>query len=96
MNKELIKQKMQELIEMTSNFCNEHLDEEYKHLCEKLIHKMSRKRNSPFLYGRIENWAAAVVYVIGSINFLFDRSFKPYITTDDICNYFSTSKSTTA
>jgi len=32
----------------------------------------------------------------GSINFLFDKSFEPYATADDICNFFATSKSTTA
>ncbi len=86
---------MQKLIEMTARFCDEHLDEEYKQLCEKLIRKMSRKRNVPFLSGRIEIWAAAIVYAIGSINF-FDRNFEPYVSGDDIYNYFDTSKSTTS
>jgi len=57
---------------------------------------MKRKRNVPFVLGRVEIWAAAIIYSIGSVNFLFDKSFKPYATTDDICNYFGTSKSTTA
>ena len=57
---------------------------------------MSRKRTVPFLSGRMEIWAAAVVYALGSINFLFDKSFEPYATADDICNFFATSKSTTA
>lgn len=95
-DKAIIVEKTQKLIEMTGGFCDECLDEDYKQLCEKLIRKMSRKRNVPFLYGRIEIWAAATVYAIGSINFLFDKSFEPYATADDICNYFSTSKSTTS
>lgn len=95
-DKTLVEEKMQKLIEMTARFCDEHLDEEYKQLCEKLIRKMSRKRNVPFLSGRIEIWAAAIVYAIGSINFLFDRNFGPYVSGDDICNYFGTSKSTTS
>ena len=80
---------------MTDGFCGEYLDEEYKHLCEKLIQKMARKRNVPFLSGKIEIWAAAVVCAIGSINFLSDRSFKPFASLGDICDYFGTSKSTT-
>jgi hypothetical protein len=95
-DKVLIEEKMQKLIEMTAGFCDEYLDEDYKQLCEKLIRKMSRKRNVPFLSGRIEIWAAAIVYAIGSINFLFDHSFEPYASADDICNYFGTSKSTTS
>lgn len=93
-DKVIITEKTQRLIEMTTGFCDEYLDEDYKQLCEKLIRKMSRKRNVPFLSGRIEIWAAAIVYAIGSINFLFDKSFEPYASGEDICNYFGTSKST--
>lgn len=94
--KMVIAERMKILIEMTGGFCDAYLDEDYKQLCEKLIRKMSRKRTVPFLSGRIEIWAAAIVYAIGSINFLFDRNFKPYVSGDDICNYFHTSKSTTS
>ncbi len=83
------------LIQMTNDFCDQHLDEEYKALCEKMIRKMSRKRTVPFLSGRIEIWAAGIVYAIGGINFLFDKSFQPYISPTDLCEYFGTSKSTT-
>lgn len=94
-DKELINLKSEKLIEMTSGFCQECLDEEYQGLCEKLIRKIARKRNVPFLSGRIDIWAAAIVYVIGSINFLFDQSFEPYASAADICGYFGVSKSTT-
>jgi hypothetical protein len=82
----------EKLIQMTSGFCEKYLDEEYKELCEKLIRKMSRKRVVPFLSGKIEIWAAGVVYALGGINFLFDKNSKPHATPDDICNYFGTSK----
>jgi len=95
-DKAIGEEKMKGLIEMTGSFCNQYLDEDYKQLCQKLIRKMSRKRHVPFLSGRMEIWAAAIVYARGSINFLFDTSFKPYATADDICNYFGTSKSTTS
>jgi len=94
--KKMIEEKTQQLIGMTGSFCQQFLDEDYKQLCEKLIMKMSRKRVVPFLSGRMEIWAAAVVYALGSINFLFDKSFAPYATGEDICNFFGTSKSTTA
>lgn len=94
--KTIIEEKSQKLIEMTGKFCREFLDEDYRQLCEKLIKKMSRKRAVPFLSGRTEIWAAAVVYSLGSINFLFDKSFKPFATAEDICNYFGTTRSTTS
>jgi hypothetical protein len=95
-DKALIEERKQKLSELTAGFCDSHLDEDYKQLCEKLIQKMARKRTVPFLSGRIEIWAAAIVYALGQINFLSDRSFEPYASADDICNYFDTSKSTTS
>lgn len=87
---------MVSLIEMTSQFSDEYLDDEYKKLCEKLINKMSRKRNVPFLTGRLNIWAASVVHAIGSVNFLFDSSFSPYSSLDTLTAHFKTSKSTTS
>lgn len=95
-DRELVKQKKDALIKMTDEFADRYLDEEYKMLCRKLIEKMSRKRQVPFLSGRLEIWAAAIVYAIGQINFLFDKSFEPYISAADLCKYFGTSQSTTS
>ncbi len=55
---------------------------------------MARKHIVPFLSGRLETWGAAVVYAVGQINFLFDKSFEPYIAPDDICNHFGGKQST--
>lgn len=95
-DKVVVEEKAKKLIEMTSGFSDKYLDEDYKQLCEKLILKMKRKRNVPFASGKLEIWAAAIIYALGRVNFLFDKSFKPYATADDICNYFKTSKSTTS
>jgi hypothetical protein len=90
------KQKEAKLIEMTSVFCNQKLDVDYLQLCEKLIKKLGRKRDVPFKRGKLEIWAAAVIHAIGSINFLFDKSFEPYVTAEQICEYFGTKKTTTS
>lgn len=95
-DKVVIEEKAKKLVEMTEGFCDKYLDEDYKQLCQKLIIKMKRKRNVPFLSGKLEIWAAAIIYALGRINFLFDKSFEPYVSGDDICNYFGTSKSTTS
>ena len=84
----------QELIEMTGEFCDQYLDEDYKQLAEDLILKMKRKRQVPFLRGRVNTWAAAIIYALGQINFLFDRSFEPYVAAGDIPKYFGVSQST--
>jgi len=79
---------------MTRAFCAQKLNTEYSRLCEILVKKIGRKRDVPFQRGKLKIWAAAVVNAIGSINFLFDKSFEPYITTDQINEYFGTKNST--
>lgn len=94
MTKQEIKQREENLLQMTKTFCSQKLDDDYLQLCEKLIKKLGRKREVPFQRGKLEIWAAAVVYAIGSINFLFDKSFEPYLTTEQINDYFGTKNST--
>jgi hypothetical protein len=91
----MVNEKKLRLIELTSGFCKVFLDDEYNQLCEKMINKMARKRNVPFLSGRLNIWASAIIHALGTINFLFDKNFEPYVSVSDICNYFNTSKSTT-
>lgn len=93
MTKEEIKIKEKRLLELTNSFCKEKLNDDYYRLCEKLILKLGRKRDVPFKSGKLEIWAAAVVQAIGSINFLFDKSFEPYVTATEISEYFGTKKS---
>ncbi|MCX6328396.1 MAG: DUF6398 domain-containing protein [Bacteroidia bacterium] len=94
MNKKEIKESEEKLIGLTNSFCTQKLNFEYKRLCMNLVKRLGRKRDVPFQRGRIEIWAAAVIYTIGSINFLFDKSFKPFVKPDDICEYFDTKRST--
>lgn len=94
--KEKLKMREDEIAAMAMKFCEEKLDEDYKLLCEKMVRKLGRKRTKPLATGRLEIWAAAVVYTIGAMNFLFDKSFEPYVPSSDINVYFGTSSSTVA
>ena len=94
MTKEQLKEKEKQLLEITGAFCEQKLNDEYFVLCEKLVKKMGRKRDVPFTRGKLEIWAAAVVHAIGSINFLFDRSFEPYISSKEMNEYFGTKGAT--
>lgn len=94
--KDAIKQRTETLITMTGEFCDQFLDQEFKALCEKMIRKMARKKTVPFMSGKIEIWAAAIVYVLARINFAFDKSKQPYTTPDEVCRHFGTNKTTTS
>ncbi len=79
---------------MAGAFCTQKLDEEYFQLSQKLIKKLGRKRNVPFESGKIEIWAAGIIHALGLINFLFDKSFEPYVTVNEINDHFGTKQST--
>ncbi|WP_170287522.1 DUF6398 domain-containing protein [Aquibacillus halophilus] len=94
--KEKVEEKKSQLLELTHAFSDEFLNEEYEEIIDKLILKMSRKREVPFLTGKIEIWAAAVIHALGTINFLFDKDNKPYVLSSQICDFFETKQSTTS
>ena len=89
-----IKLKQEQLIELTSKFCDDNLSDDYKEQCIKLIEKLGRKHNVPFKRGKLEIWFGGIIYVIARENFLFDISNPYYLTGDLICDYFNTKKST--
>lgn len=93
MSKDELKLRVERISALATGFCAQKLDEEYVGLVEKIIGKLSRKRPSPLLRGKEEIWAAGVVHAIGQVNFLYDKSFQPYISFDELNEYFGTSKS---
>jgi hypothetical protein len=94
MGKGQIEERQQAIIALTDEFCAKQLDEEYGKLAEKLVKKLGRKRSNPLAGGKVEVWAAAVIHALGTINFLFDKSFEPYASVDDINQFFGTNKTT--
>ena len=96
MEKIIIQEKQDKLLALVSGFCKAKLDEEYVEICERLVKKLGRKRNVIFTSGQLEIWAAAVIHAVGTVNFLFDKSSKPYASIDDINDFFGTKKTTTS
>ncbi|MDA3904820.1 MAG: DUF6398 domain-containing protein [Bacteroidales bacterium] len=94
MNKAGLKEIENRLIELTGAFCAQKLDDEYFQLSEKLIKKLGRKRNVPFESGKIEIWAASIIHALGLINFLFDKSAEPYVSVNEINEFYGTKQST--
>ena len=76
-------------------FCLRHFDEELTQFAFDLVDKLRRKRSLSILRGKPEIWAAAVVYEIARLNFLFNKANPYYLTTDTICDFFGTKKTTT-
>lgn len=93
-----VPKKMQPVYEtiagLTDTFCNTHLTEEYADLCRQMTAKLCRKRPSPLTKGRPTTWAAAIIYTIGRVNFLFDKTQTPHLTARELCELLGISQNT--
>ena len=89
MDKQQLEEREARIIDLAVAFCNEHLDEECALLCTKMAQKLGAKQDSPFQSGRVEVWAAGVVYTICSINLLFSKKYRLKISSKDISDYFN-------
>jgi hypothetical protein len=87
---------VERIFKLTDTFCAERLDAEYGELVRKLVAKLARKRPSPLLRGDLRIWAAAAIYTVGSVNFLFDPTQRPHLTGDDLSTLTGVPKSTLA
>jgi len=73
-----LRDEVEQINGLTDGFCQEYLDVEYAGLCRKLVGAIARRRPSPLERGDLRVWSAGVLYTVGRINFLFDRSQKPH------------------
>jgi hypothetical protein len=93
-----VPQEMQPIFErivgITDNFCSEHLNQEYADLCRQMTATLCRKRPSPLASGAVEIWASSIVYTVGKVNFLFDKSQKLHIRAERLCELLGASKAT--
>src|SRR3954451_17189301 len=79
---------------LTTAFCRDHLNEDYRELARRMTAALCRKRPSPLASGQPRTWACGIVYVLGQINFLTDPSTQPFMTTADLCARFGVGQST--
>src|SRR6266404_7474052 len=82
------------IVGLTDDVCDRQLNSEYRDLARSMTGALCRKRPSPLASGQPRTWAGGILYVLGRINFLGDRSFPPYMTTADLCVAFGAGEST--
>ncbi len=86
--------RFQEICVLTEKLCKEKLNSEYGTLCQALTAALARKRPSPLNSGHVKTWACGIVYTIGWVNFLFDKSQAPHMRADELCTWFGVAAST--
>lgn len=82
------------VVRVIDDVCAKHLDDEYKTLAHQLAAALARKRPSPIARGNPNGWACGVLYALGTVNFLWDRSQKPYMRADALCKACGVSPAT--
>jgi Domain of unknown function (DUF6398) len=82
------------IVALTDDVCGKHLNSEYRDLARAMTAALCRKRPSPLTSGQPRTWAGGIVYVLGRINFLNDKSNDPYMSTADLCSAFGVSEGT--
>ncbi len=82
------------IVALSDAFCRAHLDEEYAQLARQATAALCRKRPSPLATGNPKTWACGIVYALGSVNFLFDKSQTPSMRAADLYAGFGVSQST--
>ena len=86
--------RFQEITSTIDEVCRKHLNDEYAVMSRKMTAALARKRPSPLESGRANTWACGIVYTLGFVNFLFDKSFPPYLSAEELCTAFGVAKST--
>lgn len=81
---------------ISDEVCRKHLDNEYMELARCALAALCRKRPSPLVSGHKQVWACAVVYALGQVNFLSDRSSLPCMSMAELCAAFEVAGSTAA
>jgi hypothetical protein len=88
----IVQPRFNEVVGLTDAVCRTHLTEEYAALARELAAALARKRPSPLMRGHCDTWACAVTYTIGAVNFLFDPSLTPHLSSRELCALFGVSQ----
>ncbi len=77
-----------QIVALTDEFCRQHLNDEYRDLARHMAAALCRKRPSPVASGQVRSWACGIIYALGKVNFLSDKSTQPFMTMADVCAGF--------
>ena len=84
-----------EIKKLIQKFCLVELDKEQNRFAIDLLKLIISDPVLDIDRGKVNIWAASIVYVIARLNFSFDKESDTYISIDQLCDFFGTVKSTT-
>jgi hypothetical protein len=81
------------ITKLTDEFCKKLLNEEYAQLIRFTTAALCRKRPSPLAKGKENTWACGIIHAVGMVNFLYDKTQTPHISSSDLYKEFGVSAS---
>ncbi|NMW21605.1 MAG: hypothetical protein HKK67_08250 [Chlorobiaceae bacterium] len=81
------------IVNLTESLCKQYLNSDYATLARYLAAALARKRPSPIIKGKPATWACGILYALGTVNFLFDKTQTPHMRSDELCTAFGVSQS---
>ena len=89
-----MQERYDQIVTLTDKFCQEHLNNEYQELAQYMTAALCRKHASPIASGKTLTWACSIIYALGQINFLSDKSMPLHMKMADVCSAFKVGQST--
>jgi hypothetical protein len=89
-----LQQRYEAVVRLTDDVCREHLSDDYAGLAREMAAELCLREPSLLERGRPESWACGIVYALGKVNFLFDRSQTPHLSSGELCGLFGVSPAT--
>ncbi len=83
----------EQIVELIDAFCDAHLNENYKELCEHMASAVCRT-HLPLSESSPAAWAGGIVHAVGWINFLHDPKQSPHMTSAKLAEGFGISQET--
>lgn len=92
-NENKLQERCNMILHLTDAFCDTHLNEDYRELCEDLIGELWDIR-FPLDKGQLASWVGAIVHAVGWVNFLHDPQQSPHMTSAEIAEGLGLSQGT--
>jgi len=89
------RQLFEQIVELIDAFCDAHLNENYKEICEHMAGEICRT-HLPLSSSSPTDWAGGIVQAIGWVNLLHDPKQNPHMTSAHLAEGFGISKDTMA
>ncbi len=88
-----LRQRLEDIVNLTDDFCDKHLTDDYKVCCRKMAVALGQK-TAPLERGSPASWACGIAYAAGWVNFLTDPNNSPHLRAEDIAQGFGVSMAT--